>query len=101
MEMLSRFLSFEKPLGQTLIQLLYYFGLIGLVLHGIERIGVWLSHIDNDWDRAIWMLIKTPFIFVLAVMILRVCAELALAILRMEKSLHDQVTGRAVPQKSD
>lgn len=100
MGMLSRFLSFEKPLGPTLIQLLYYIGLLGVALHGIERLWIWVTYIDNDWDRALWMLIKTPFMLVLAVLLLRVAAELALAVLRMEKSLHDQVTGRAVPPKS-
>ena len=101
MGMLSRFLSFEKPLGSTLVQLLYYFGLIGLVLHAVQRMWFWLTFLDNDWDRALWMLIKTPFMLVLGIIVLRVGAELALAVLRMDKSLHDQVTGRAVPPKTD
>ena len=100
MSMLSRFLSFEKPLGPTLAQLIYYFGLVMIALHGVQRLWFWAGYLGHDWDRALWMLIKTPFLLILAVIVLRVLTEIVIAIFRIEKSLHDQVTGRAVPPKT-
>lgn len=101
MGMLSRFLSFEKPMGPTLIQLLYYLFIVGIVWHAIRRFWFWLTYLDNDWDTALWGMIKTPFLAIIALMVLRVVAELAKAVLRMDKSLHEQVTGRAAPAKDD
>jgi len=97
MRILSRFLSFERPLGPVLVQLLYYAGLITLVLHSLHRLWVWGGYMATDWDKAIWMLVKTPFWLALGVFVLRILSELALAVFRMETHLHDQVTGRAVP----
>lgn len=101
MGLFSRFLSFERPLGPILIQLLYYFGIVAIVWHGIRRFWFWLTYLDNDWDTALWGMIKTPIMAIIALMLLRVVAELARAHLRMDKSLHDQVTGRAAPAKED
>lgn len=101
MGILSRFLSFEKPMGPTLVQLLFYFGIIGILWQAVNRFWFWLTYIDNDWDTALWGMIKTPFMAILALLVLRVVAELAQSVFRMDKSLHDQVTGRAAPTKSD
>ena len=61
----------------------------------------WITYLDNDWDTALWGLIKTPFMAIIALLVLRVVAELAQSVFRMDKSLHDQVTGRAAPPKAD
>jgi hypothetical protein len=46
-------------------------------------------------------MIKTPIGAIIAILVLRVVAEFVLAHFRMDKSLHDQVTGRAAPPKAD
>ena len=42
-------------------------------------------------------MLTTPVKAIIALLILRVVAEFGLAQFRMDKSLHDQVTGRAAP----
>ena len=101
MGLLSGFVSFEKSMGETLTRLLYYFGIIAILWHAIRRFLFWLTYLDNDWDTALWGMIKTPIMAIIAIMVLRVVAEFVLAHFRMDKSLHDQVTGRAAPSKSD
>ncbi|MDJ0921649.1 MAG: DUF4282 domain-containing protein [Henriciella sp.] len=98
MGFLSRFLSFEKPIGDLLTRLLYYLGCIGIILGAIRYIIYQLGRFGSQWwDEALWEIIKTPFGAIIAIMVLRVIAEFVLAQFRMDKSLHDQVTGRAVP----
>ena len=101
MGIFSRFLSFEKPMGPTLVQLLYYLGIAGILWHAVRRFWFWLTYLDNDWDTALWGMIKTPIGAIIAIMVLRVVAEYLVAHFRMDKSLHDQVTGRAAPPKAD
>ena len=99
MGLLSGFLSFEKSMGETLTRILYYLGILGIVWHAISRFWFWLTYLDNDWDTALWGMIRTPIGAIVALLVLRVVAELVLAHFRMDKSLHDQVTGRAAPAK--
>lgn len=97
MGFLLRFISFEKPMAETLTRILYYLGIAAIVWHGAKRFWFWITYLDNDWDTALWGIIKTPFLMLLALVVLRVVAEYVLARFRMDKSLHDQVTGRAAP----
>ncbi len=101
MGMISGFLSFEKSMGETLTRVLYYLGILGILWHAVRRFWFWLTYIDNDWDTALWGMIKTPIGAIIAILVLRVVAEFVLAHFRMDKSLHDQVTGRAAPPKAD
>ena len=100
MGFLSRFLSFDKPMGPILVQLLYYLGIAYIVWKAFWAIWNGIGHIPDDWDAALWWIIKTPFKAILAIIALRIIAELARAIFRMDRSLHDQVTGRAAPPAS-
>jgi len=97
MGFLSNFVSFEKPMADTLTRLLYYLGIAAIFWHGLKQIWFWLTYFDNDWDTALWGLVKTPFAMLISIMILRLVSEYVLAHFRIDKSLHDQVTGRAVP----
>lgn len=101
MGILQRLLSFEKPMGDTLTRLLYYLAVLAIIWLGLKQLWFWLTYFDNDWDTALWGLIKTPFIVVLQILAVRVMAELVLAVFRMDRSLHDQVTGRVAPPKVD
>ena len=100
MGIFSRFLSFEKPMGETLVRLLYYFGMIGIAWNALRKMWVYFTFLDDHWRSALWGLIKTPVMAIIAVLVLRVIAEYVLAHFRIDKSLHDQVTGRAAPPKS-
>jgi len=99
--MLSGFLSFEKSKGETLTRILYYLAIAGIVWRALNGMWMWITYLDNDWDTALWGLIKTPIMAIVYLLILRVVAEYVLAHFRIDKSLHDQVTGRAAPAKAD
>ncbi len=101
MDFLSRFVSFEKPMGETLTRVLFYLGVAGIIWKAVRMIWFYITKIDNNWDWALWGIIKTPFIALISLLVLRVVAEYVLAHFRMDKSLHDQVTGRAAPSKTD
>lgn len=101
MGLLSGFLSFEKPMGETLTRILFYLGIAGILWHAVRRFWHFLTYFTRDWDYALWGLIKTPIMAIIGLMILRVVAEYVIAHFRMDKSLHDQVTGRAAPPKAD
>lgn len=99
--MFSGFLSFEKSKGETLTRILYYLGMLGIAWQALSGMWFWIKYLDNDWDSALWGLIKTPIMALVYLLILRVLAEYVLAHFRIDKSLHDQVTGRAAPLKAD
>ncbi len=101
MGILANFLSFEKPLGPTLTRLLYWLGILGVLWHALRQMWFWIQYFDNDWDTALWGVIKTPFLAILSILILRVVAEFVLAQFRIDKSTHEQVTGRSAEAKSD
>ncbi len=100
MGIFSRFLSFEKPMGETLIRLLYYLGIAGIVFNALQKLWMYITYLDDHIWSALWGIVKTPIMAIIAFMILRVVVEYVLAHFRIDKSLHDQVTGRAAPPKA-
>lgn len=101
MGIFSRFLSFEKPMGETLIRLLYYIGILAIALDAVRKLWMYITFLDDHWQSALWGLVKTPITAIITLLILRVVVEYVLAHFRIDKSLHDQVTGRAAPPKTD
>ena len=88
-------------MGPVLVQLIFYISVILVIWHGAEDVWNALRYFEHDWDRALWRLVKAPFVAVFHILILRVVAEVLQAIFRIDKSTHDQVTGRAAPPKAD
>ena len=87
-------LSFEKPMGPILTRILFYLALIYVLWTGLQHLWDWILYFDDDWDKALWGVITTPIGVLIKILILRVVAEVILAQFRMDKSLHDQVTGK-------
>ena len=101
MGILSGFLSFEKSMGATLTRLMYYLGILAVIWHGLERIWRGLTIFPDYWWTATKHILYTPILMALSIIFLRIVAEYLVAHFRMDKSLHDQVTGRAAPPKAD
>ncbi|MGB3626404.1 MAG: DUF4282 domain-containing protein [Henriciella sp.] len=85
MNMISNFLSFEKPMGEVLTKFLFYVGIILIIFWGLRSLWHWITWFDNDWDEALWGVIWTPIAVILRLLILRVASEFVLAVLRMDK----------------
>ena len=85
MNMLSNYLSFEKPMGEVLTKFLFYVGIILIIVWGLRSLWHWITYFDNDWDRALWGVIWTPIATILRLLVLRVAAEFVLAVLRQDK----------------
>lgn len=95
--MFSRFLSFEKPFGAALIQVVFYLWVVYLLWTGAEKLWDWITYFDNRFWPAFWGTVTTPFVVAFKILVSRAAAELAMAVLRIDRSTHDQVTGRAAP----
>ncbi len=103
MGLLSRWLSFERPMGPVLVQLVYLVGLLIISLRCLERmymgllmIAGRLGDVYGPADGVI-ALLAAPIKAVIAACLLRIVAELLRAAFRMDQSLREIVTGRAVP----
>lgn len=86
MNMISNFLSFEKPMGEVLTKFLFYVGILITLVWGVRVLWHWIFWFDNDWDEALWGVIWTPIAVVLRLLVLRVVAELVVAVLRLDRA---------------
>ena len=86
MNWITNFLSFEKPMGEILTRLLYYLFIIFILWRGLEALVYYFTLFGEDWDRALWGVLKTPVIVIVKLLILRVIAEFVMSVLRLDKS---------------
>lgn len=77
------FLNTEKPSGSALAKFLFYIGIIYFIWQGLE--GMWraITWIDNDWDQALWWLIKVPFVTAFKLLMLRLGLDIVLSIFKI------------------
>ncbi|GGB72874.1 MULTISPECIES: DUF4282 domain-containing protein [Henriciella] len=85
MNIISNYLSFEKPMGEVLTKFLFYVGILLILWWGLRSLWHYITWFDNDWDEALWGVIKTPFIVILKLLALRVASEFVLSVLRLDK----------------
>lgn len=100
MGFLSRLLSFERPMGPTLVQLLYYIGLIWILWVCVAQIVLGVANLADDFGAGVWQIVSAPLLAILSALVLRLLAEGARALFRIDASLHDVATGRAAPPGS-
>ncbi len=86
MNWITNFLSFEKPMGELLTRLLYYLFIIFILWRGLEALVYYFALVGDDWDRALWGVLKTPVIVIVKLLILRVIAEVVMSVLRLDRS---------------
>lgn len=80
---IGNFLSTNRPSGSGIAKAFFYLGIIWILWHSVEMMWRWLMWIDNDWDEALWGLIKTPFQTILALMGLRLGLDVVLALFKI------------------
>ena len=78
----TRFLSFDKLMGEGLIKLLYVVASIWVLFNGLRAMWKWLLYLDNDIGDALWGLIMTPLKAIVTIIAIRVASELAIAAFR-------------------
>jgi len=74
---IGNFLNTEKPSGTALVKFLFYLGII-----------------DDDWDEALWGVIKTPFMTILNLLGLRLALDIIMALFKIRDDVSD--SSRAV-----
>lgn len=80
-DLVGRFLGFEEPLGRALVKGGYYLGLLYLVISTLYAV---VRHIwTGKWGNLLW----EPLEFVVALIALRLGAELMLAVFSIEQHL--------------
>jgi hypothetical protein len=85
---IGRFLSFEETLGKGLVKFAYYVLLAALAVMTLGlMIGAIGTMIDGDVLEGLGLFILAPIRFAIAVIVLRVLAELVLAVLSIDDSL--------------
>lgn len=95
-ELIGRFLSFEEHLGRGLVKFVYYVLLFLLVVTTLYELGSAVGgmfggkFLPNLWQ----FLIVQPFRFFVMLLLLRVGAELFIAVL----SIDDNLRGEATPE---
>lgn len=80
---IGNFLNTEKPSGAALAKFLFYLGLIYILWLGLKEMWEWILWFDDDWDEALWGVIKTPFMTVLNLLGLRLGLDVILALFKI------------------
>lgn len=86
-DLIGRFLSFDERLGKGLVRFTYYVALFYAVVIHLYALAV------HGWRLDIGMFLLVPFKFLIWVLILRVTAEVLIAILSIEENQQPPVTG--------
>lgn len=74
------YLNTEKPGGSALVKTIFYIGIVYFVWQGLSNMWTAIMWFDNDWDQALWWLIKAPFIALFKLLMLRLGLDIVLAL---------------------
>lgn len=93
-ELVGRFLSFEEHLGRDLVKFVYYVLLFLLVVTTIYDLGVAVGQMFGGkfWPAAGRFLVRIPLEFFVSLLLLRVGAELVMAVLSIDDNLRSGMT---------
>ena len=87
-ELVGRFFSFEEHLGRGLVRLLFYVLVFLLIVTTAWELVVTLSHLTKMFWTNLWrLLVIVPFTFLVKLLMLRLGAEVILAVLSIDDSL--------------
>jgi hypothetical protein len=80
MDIVSRFLSFDKLMGASLVKLVYYLGIIGIIL---STLGTMFSGFALGIGAGLWMFIVAPIGGLIALLFWRFVCELYIVLFRL------------------
>jgi len=93
---IGRFLNTEKPSGSALAKFLFYIGIVYVLWLGLQQLWEWIMYFDDDWDEALWGVIKTPFLTILNLLGLRLALDIVLALFNIRDDVSEgRKTSRA------
>ena len=87
MDLVTRFLSFDKLMGAALVKIVYFLGLLAIALGAVAGLLQALGMLVSNFFGAIGALLMTPIIAVLAICALRFICEIYVVVFRMGEDL--------------
>lgn len=89
MEIVNRFLSFEKLMAGGLVKAVYWIGMVAIILFTLYRFVMSFTVFQYSATTALGMLVATPIVGVLSLVFWRVICELYLVLFRISDQLKD------------
>lgn len=83
------FLGTDEPAGSAIAKFLFYIGIIYILWTGLGQLWNWIQWFDNDWDEALWGIIKTPFLVLFRLLMLRLGLDVVLSIFKIRDDLSE------------
>ena len=87
--MLQHFLSFDKLIGTQLIKILYFLGLIGIILSGIAGVFKAFGLMRYSFSNGIGAIVMALIVTVIGLVFWRFMCEIYMLFFRMSDDLRD------------
>lgn len=87
--MLQHFLTFDKLIGTKLIKILYYLGLIGIILGGIASLFGGLAMLGSSFGAGLGAIIGAILMTIIGIAFWRFLCEIYMLFFRMSDDLRD------------
>jgi hypothetical protein len=83
MELVNRFLSFDKLMGATLVRIVYYLGIVGILLGVIAQVFASFGAMRYSFGSGLGLLIAAPVLGLVGICFWRFVCELYLVMFRI------------------
>ncbi len=83
MEIVGKFLSFDKLMGEGLVKFVYFLGLAGIALGVIRQIFASFGMMGASFGAGFWMLLMAPIGGIVAVLFWRFICELYIVLFKL------------------
>lgn len=100
MNIVNQFLSFDKLMGQGLVKIVYFLGMIGILIGVLFGILGAFGMMTISFVSGLGMLIVAPLGGIIGICFLRFACELYIAIFRMSDDLTAIRSAGAMPPKA-
>ena len=80
---IGSYLGTDEPAGSAIAKFLFYIGIIYVLWLGLRDLWFWARIFGSDWDSALWGIVKTPFIALFRLLLLRLGLDIILSIFQI------------------